>query len=139
VKTINCERCGKTFNSSGFFNVCPVCTGLDEQDFLRIKEYLYEHPGAKLLDVVTDLNIPVRKIKRYLRENRLEILEKNNRFLFCEMCGKPIRSGQFCDTCYKEFHRDYNTIYIGAVNSKHTNRINLKPSTDKTTKMASSQ
>ncbi len=123
---VNCERCGKMFGSNGFYNVCELCTKRDEQDFLKIKEYLTEHPGAKLFDVVSDLNVAVRKIKRYLRENRLEIIESNNHFLFCEMCGKPIRSGQLCDNCYSEFHRDYKTVYLDVINPKTGSRITLK-------------
>lgn len=123
---INCEHCGRVFNSNGFFKVCPICMEKDEKDFSKIKEYLYEHPCAKIFDVVTDLDMPVKKIKRYLRESRLEIIEKDNHFLFCEMCGKPIRSGQYCDECYREFHRDFKTIYID--NVKHSYKINLTSS-----------
>ena len=126
MEMINCERCGKTFNSNGFYSVCELCTKHDEQDFSKIKEYLAEHPGAKLFDLVYDLNIAVKKIKRYLRENRLEIIENNNRFLFCEMCGKPIRSGQLCDTCYREFHRNNKTGYFNVSNKKKEPKITLK-------------
>ena len=101
MEMMNCEHCGKVFNTTGFFKLCPLCTERDEKDFSMIKEYLSEHPFAKIFDVANDLNMPIRKIKRYLRESRLEIIEPNNRFLFCEDCGKPIRSGKYCDECYK--------------------------------------
>ena len=139
MEMINCEQCGRVFNTTGFFKVCQVCLERDEQDFSKIKEYLSVHPCAKIFEVVSDLSMPLKKIKRYLRESRLEIIEKTNHFLFCEMCGKPIRSGQYCDECYKEFHRDFKTIYIGNLNQKHSNKINLTSSTANKTKMASSQ
>ncbi len=125
MSMINCEHCGKVFNSSGFFKVCPVCMERDENDFAKIKEYLYERPCSKIFDVSNDLNISVKKIKRYLRENRLEIIEKNNHFLFCEMCGKPIQSGNYCDECYREFHRDFKTIYIDNARQKHLSKVKL--------------
>lgn len=125
MSMINCEHCGKVFNSNGFFKVCPGCMERDENDFTKIKEYLYERPCSKIFEVANDLNMPVKKIKRYLRENRLEIIEKNNHFLFCEMCGKPIRSGKYCDECYREFHRNFKTIYVGNVKQKYSPRINM--------------
>ena len=122
----NCERCGKAYTSSYFFNVCPGCFEQDESDFRRIKEYLYEHPGAKIFEVSTVLDISVKKIKRYLRENRLEILERDNQFLFCESCNRPIRSGKYCDGCYKLIStNDFKVIYTGNQN-KHSNSINFK-------------
>ena len=34
------------------------------------------------------------KIKRYLRENRLEIIEPDNHFLFCEACkNQSVQAG----------------------------------------------
>lgn len=120
IKT--CERCGKLHNST-YFNLCAMCFEQDEEDFMKIKEFLYEHPCAKVYEVVNALGMPVKKIKRYLRENRLEIIEKDNRFLFCEMCGKPIRSGKYCDNCYHEFYQDYKVIYIKN-NSRYPSTIN---------------
>lgn len=117
----NCERCGKLHNST-FFNLCPPCLEQDEADFRKIKEFLYEHPCAKIFEVVSALGMPVNKIKRYLRENRLEIIESNNRFLFCEMCGKPIRSGKYCDSCYREFHHDFKVFYVNS-KSGHSSTI----------------
>ena len=129
---ISCEQCGKLFNSMGFFKLCPVCTERDEKDFSMIKEYLCEHPLAKVFDVANDLSIPIKQIKRYLRESRLEIVEKNNKFLSCEDCGKPIRTGKYCDECYRKFHRNFSTAYVGNVNKKYSSRINLN-STNKDT------
>ena len=126
MEMMNCERCGKVFNTTGFFKVCSVCTEIDEQDFSKIKEYLNDHPCAKIYDVAYDLDISVKKIKRYLRENRLEILEYNNHFLFCEMCGKAVRSGQYCDECYKGLHNNFKSVYLGSFNANHSKKIKLR-------------
>lgn len=122
----NCERCGKVYKSNGFFKVCPICYELDECDFRKIKEYLYSHPCAKIYEVVNALDISVRKIKRYLQESRLEIIEKDNHFLFCETCGKSIRSGKYCDECYRELHHDFQVIYTGNYNRQYSNSVNFK-------------
>lgn len=104
----NCRKCGKIFNYIGGPSICPVCKELDEQDFKRVKEYLYDHPGATMSEVSTALEISVERIKSYLREGRLEIVgEQGNIVLECENCGKAIRSGRFCDECSKSLSKGF--------------------------------
>ena len=100
---INCKRCGKVFSYLGGQPLCPACRDKDEEDFKRVKEYLYENPGATLSEVSTALDISVERIKKYLRDGRLEIIgEGGNVILECEKCGKSIKSGRFCDECERE-------------------------------------
>lgn len=99
----NCRKCGKIFSYLGGPPICPACKQVDEEDFKRIKEYLYKNPGAGLNQVSVELEIGVEKIKRFLKEGRLEIVsEEGNMFLECENCGKSIKSGRFCDDCEKD-------------------------------------
>jgi uncharacterized protein len=107
----NCKLCGKVYTIGGFTQVCPQCKEQDEFDFDKIREYLYIHPGAKIFEVVSDLRLGVNKIKRYLREGRLEVVEENNVFLQCEMCGDPIHSGKYCEKCLHKSHHDYDVVY----------------------------
>jgi flagellar operon protein (TIGR03826 family) len=96
----NCRRCGKLYSYIGGTPICPSCREKDEEDFKRIKEYLYENPGATLSEVANTLEISVEKIKRFLREGRLEIVgDDGNMFLECENCGKAIKTGRFCEQC----------------------------------------
>ena len=83
--------------------VCSVCAEQDEKEFRTIKEYLYNNPGATMSEVSTVLDIKIEKIKRYLREGRLEILnDDGNLILECENCGKSIKTGRFCENCAKD-------------------------------------
>lgn len=103
----NCRRCGKLYNHIGGEPICPVCRQQDEEDFKRVKEYLYDNPGASMSQISSELEISIERIKRYLREGRLEILnEEGNLFLECEMCGKAIKSGRFCEECERSLSRD---------------------------------
>lgn len=96
----NCRRCGKLFNLAGDPPLCQECRRLEEEDFKRVKEYLFNNPGATISQVSLDLDISIERIKRYLREGRLEITGNNNNFLLeCESCGAPIPSGRFCKNC----------------------------------------
>ncbi|OGO82355.1 MAG: MerR family transcriptional regulator [Clostridiales bacterium GWC2_40_7] len=96
----NCRKCGKIFTYLGGNPICPACKQLDEEDFKRIKDYLYRNPGAGLNQVSVELDINVEKIKRFLKDGRLEIVaEDGNMFLECESCGKSIKSGRLCGDC----------------------------------------
>jgi len=103
----NCRRCGRIFNYIGGAPICAECRELDEEDFKRVKQYLYENPGASLSQVSSELDISVQKIKSFLREGRLEIIgDEGNLILSCERCGKSIRTGRYCEECERELERD---------------------------------
>ena len=103
----NCKKCGKIFNYIGGEQTCSVCRQLDEDDFKRVKEYLYDNPGASMSEISSVLDISVEKIKRFLREGRLEIVnQEGNIFLECVHCGKAIKSGRLCPECERDLARE---------------------------------
>lgn len=106
----NCRNCGKIFAYIGR-PVCPTCMKKDEEDFKRVKDYLYENPGASVVQISNDLEISVRKIKNYLREGRLEIIgDEGNLLLECEKCGRSIKTGRFCSECSDEIVKDIKSV-----------------------------
>jgi flagellar operon protein (TIGR03826 family) len=99
----NCRRCGKIFTYMGGTPFCQACRQADEEDFKKVKDYLYKNPGANLTQVSVELDISVEKIRRFLKDGRLEIMsDEGNMFLECENCGKAIKSGRFCDECERD-------------------------------------
>lgn len=107
----NCRRCGKIYNYIGGAPICPACKQQDEEDFQRVKEYLYQNRGASVNQVSTDLDISVEKIKRYLKEGRLEITsDEGNLILECENCGKAIKSGRFCPECERQLETGFRSV-----------------------------
>ena len=99
----NCKRCGRLFNYIGGNPICSSCKDEDEADFQKVKKYLYENPGATISQVTSSLDISVEQIKKYLKEERLEIVGDDGIFtLLCEKCQKPIHTGRFCETCSRE-------------------------------------
>ncbi|NJD04688.1 MAG: flagellar protein [Ruminiclostridium sp.] len=126
-KFANCSVCGKLFETGNCRSVCHECIKQDMSDFDRIRDFLYNHPRAKVFEVSNNLDIPVPVIKRYLREGRLEIIEKNNRFLLCEKCGKPICSGTQCDDCHNQSPHDYKSFYNSNITQKKQTRISYAP------------
>lgn len=122
----NCRKCGKLYNYIGGAPICPRCKELEEDDFKRVKQYLYENPGASLTEVSTELEISVELIKRFLKDGRLEITsEDGNMVLECENCGKSIKSGRFCQDC----ERDLASGFRSAANQIKS-ELNSQSSTD---------
>lgn len=104
----NCRRCGKMYNYIGGAPICIDCKNADEATFKRVKEYLYDNPGATLSQVANDVNVSVEKIKMFLKEGRLEITEGSNIILDCERCGKAIKTGRFCNECQNDVSKDFS-------------------------------
>ncbi len=102
----NCRRCGRMYNYLGGPPICLDCKNADEEVFKKIKDYLYDYPGATLSQVALDCDVSVEKIKMFLKEGRLEITEGANIILECERCGKSIKTGRFCNDCQSQIHHD---------------------------------
>lgn len=126
----NCRLCGKLFTSMAYENICYNCRVMEEKEFDSVKEYLYENPGATITEIVNELNISVTKIKRYLKEGRLEILgDEGNFILECERCGKSIKTGRFCNECQREINMDLQDTaekLKSTINIQTDNRDSIK-------------
>jgi flagellar operon protein (TIGR03826 family) len=96
----NCRRCGRIYNYIGGAPLCLSCKEQDEVDFKKVKEYLYDNPKASLTQVSVELDISVEKIKRFLKDGRLEIAgDEGNLVLECENCGRSVKTGRYCQEC----------------------------------------
>ncbi|HHW49621.1 MAG TPA: MerR family transcriptional regulator [Clostridiaceae bacterium] len=107
----NCRKCGKIFSYIGGVPICPSCRQQEEEIFKKIKDYLYENPGASVTEVSRELDVSIELIKRFLREGRLEIVgeEGKNLLLECENCGRAINSGRYCKDCERELLKGFQT------------------------------
>lgn len=103
----NCPRCGKIFSYMGR-PICNKCIEVEENEFKRVKEYVYDNPGATISETSQETEVTVEKIMRFLREERLEIKSENsNMVLECERCGTAIRSGRFCEHCKRDINAGF--------------------------------
>jgi len=95
----NCIRCGKVFAYT-YSPVCNKCLEKEEEEYKLVKEYIYENPGSTAFEVSEATGVSVEKIMKFLREERLELSSENaNLLLECESCGRPIKSGRYCEDC----------------------------------------
>ena len=121
----NCPRCGKIF---AFLRtpVCPACQQLEEEEFERVKEYIYENPGMNMAIVSEATEVPIEKILKFLKDERLELTsESDNLVLECERCKKPVRSGKYCEKCKSDIQTGFNKEFgIGNFKSSSTGSKN---------------
>lgn len=133
LQKISCKICGRFFESEAQSEYCPECKKNDDIMYTKVREFLLEKPRSSIFTVTSELKIPVKVIKRFLREDRLEIVESNNNFLKCERCGKSISSGFYCKECKSVRNQNVGESPAASDNNsimeeslKVTNEKNLK-------------
>lgn len=101
-----CKSCGgvMVFKGVGEYH-CEDCGEVDYDDYGKVRLYVEGHRGATAAEIESAVGVPQRTIRRLLKEGRLEIAEGSKSFLSCEICGKSIRSGQYCPECEINVHR----------------------------------
>lgn len=100
MKVKKCIRCGKLFKVDNLnLELCPYCVKLDNEDFEKIRTYLYEHNTATSVQLSEATGISIIQIERYLKNGRLEIPEGSPIYIKCERCGAEIKSGRLCPEC----------------------------------------
>lgn len=101
-----CKECGGVmiFKGVGEYH-CEDCEAVDYDDYGKVRLYIEEHPGATAAQIESSIGVSQRIIRMLLKEGRLEVTADSATFLHCEVCGKAIRSGQFCTECETAAHR----------------------------------
>lgn len=107
----NCKTCGKLFNYIGGNPICPECAKGLEAKFDEVKQYIYDHPGAGIQEVSTEMEVSVAQIRKWLKEERLSFSESSEIALECERCGKRILTGRFCKLCKDSMTKDLSSMY----------------------------
>lgn len=104
----NCKSCGRAYQYDGVAQ-CTRCRKSSEEAYTKVKEYLYDNPGASVGEVSEATEVEEKQILKFLRDGRLEIKDGNNFFLDCERCGVAIKSGRFCDKCTHEMANEFRS------------------------------
>ena len=92
-----CRQCGKVFMKRTSV-LCPDCARRGEDDFLAIRGYLDEHPGATMMTLCDALGVAEETVSRLIEEGRL-VMSGGQRHR-CESCGEEVQFGQkLCLRC----------------------------------------
>ena len=99
-----CDFCRMPHQSLGN-RVCGDCLAKLDEDFIQVREYLYEHDRAGIEEVSEATGVTRKTILYLLKEERLTVGDENGDgggILTCETCRKPINTGRICISCKKE-------------------------------------
>lgn len=102
MEVTNCRDCGRLFNYIGGARLCPACQKKLEEKFQEVKAYLEENKNATVEQVSEELDVSVKQIRQWIREERLSLSTAGADGIVCEQCGTPICTGRFCEKCKAE-------------------------------------
>ena len=105
-----CAQCGRILNKVYKDDLCPECKDLNL--FAEVKDYIREN-DVKEIDVAEHFGIPVSKVRRWIKEGRIQYKEGEHITpIHCQICGKTIDFGSVCPEC-----RRINRLHIYAKKS----------------------
>ena len=95
-----CALCGKLFHSLGT-NICAPCSEQADQDFLTVREYMYEiSENASLNDIIANTGVSEKVVLFLMKDGRLSNADASILgCLKCAVCGVSIDSGKLCKKC----------------------------------------
>ena len=100
MNIIQCTICKKPFQPlSG--KVCNDCLRKLDEDFVTVRDYIYENKHASVDKVSEETGVSKQAILHLLKDGRLQIEDAAIGMLRCEVCKKPINTGRMCENCKK--------------------------------------
>ena len=103
MEVISCKSCGKLFNYIHGDRICPQCMKKMDEKFNEVKKYVRDHPRVDINELSQEMDVSVRQIKRWIREERLSFTDDSPIGISCENCGATIKTGRYCKACKDKF------------------------------------
>ncbi|NRD79368.1 flagellar protein [Bacillus sp. BRMEA1] len=99
----NCRRCGKLYLR--IRNICDQCFQKQEDDFLKVSEYLRDFPGVTIHALSEATEVSVGQIREFIMAERIIAGHFPNLAYPCETCGSMIKSGTKCQNCFESISK----------------------------------
>lgn len=96
-----CEYCHRPLPEAFEGTVCPACA--DRLLFQEVKQYIREN-NVNEYQVADHFHIPVRRVKQWIRDGRIEYVTNGDNALtsvHCQRCGARVSFGTLCPRCLK--------------------------------------
>jgi ribosomal protein L32 len=97
VKLIACRVCGVIMVKLSR-DVCPKCHQVEEQLFIKVRDYVRTHPGLSIDDVAKAVGASEQQIQHFIISGRLERVGAQIAHK-CQTCSKVITTGLICPDC----------------------------------------
>lgn len=97
-----CKECHRTLPKDYKDEICPACK--ERLLFSKVKDYIRANDVTEF-DVAKHFEIPLFKVKGWIREGRIEYKDlkiPSLKNLHCQKCGKPISFGSQCTDCLRQ-------------------------------------
>ena len=98
MELVTCALCGNLFNTIDK-KICPLCTKKEEEYFTTVKKFLKENPSLTFKRIVQETGVPERLLRKWIKDGKLEIVNKEGIGIRCERCNKEILQGKYCVEC----------------------------------------
>ena len=94
-----CAWCHRPLKEDSESDLCPGCQ--ESMRFREVREYVRKH-NVNEFQLAETFGIPLRQVKQWIREGRLEYKEdafQRLTNLHCQNCGREIKFGNLCPEC----------------------------------------
>ena len=102
------------FNYIAGDKICPQCKEAEEAIFQKVKKFVQDNKKATMEEISAECGVEAKKIKQWIREERLFFTDDSPVKISCEICGKQISSGRFCPQCKKEAASNFDSVINAA-------------------------
>lgn len=99
MEVTTCKACGKIFNYVQGDRICPQCAKKMDEKFVEVKKFVRDNPKVDINTISEQMEVSIRQIKRWIREERLCFTDDSPIGLNCESCGATIKTGRYCKAC----------------------------------------
>ena len=102
MEITTCANCGRLFNYIRGDRICTNCQKSLDDKFTEVKKYVRENPNVGINELSKEMDVSIRQIHRWVREERLVFSDDSPIGIPCECCGVTIKTGRFCEACKKQ-------------------------------------
>lgn len=120
-----CESCKGLYQTNVPSDQCPICQGITNRLFGKVKSYIRSHRSADVQEVAKACHVSAKQILKWVREERLYFDDESKVALPCLQCGTLISSGKYCEACKKKMHKTLKSVYVKSDSKER------QPSTDR--------
>lgn len=107
----NCLRCGQIYKKN-FRGLCKNCMDSIDSELQRVVSFLKRHPNITIEELSDNVEVSIKRITKFIKENKILIYDYPNLKYKCIMCVNQIRKREICDNCSQRVNREIKALFI---------------------------
>lgn len=127
-----CEFCNRILPLNYTDTYCPSCQ--EARLFQDVKEFIREN-DVNEYQVAEYFEIPLRQVKEWIREGRIEYRERNQHAtisgLRCQRCDAPVSFGSLCPKCLKLLNHNVHGYEVQKIPQSSDDKMRFLDQTKK--------